>query len=80
MYSFTVINIFKIESVQRLFTKRISSVGYRICLRGTDLRFQTWTRWSAGVLLYTDTVMKIVHNLVEVDRNALMTVNFFICL
>ena len=67
-------NITKLESVQRRFTKRIPSVShlsYRDRLEFLGLDSLEYRR------LITDLVMmyKIVHNLVDVDCNALISVN-----
>jgi Reverse transcriptase (RNA-dependent DNA polymerase)/Endonuclease-reverse transcriptase len=69
-----VCNIAKIERVQRRFTKRIASVShlsYRNRLEFLGLDSLEYRR-----LIYDLVMMyKIVHNLVDVDRNALITVN-----
>ena len=72
--SIDVGNTTKIENVQRRFTKRITSVSHlsyrdRLVFLGLDsLEYRRLT--NDLVMMY-----KIVHNLVDVDRSALITVN-----
>jgi len=69
-----VYNITKIESVQRRFTKRILSVSH--LLYSERFEFLGLESLEYRRLIADQTMMyKIVHNLVDVDRNALITLN-----
>jgi len=64
----------KIESVQRRFTKRIPvlHLSYSERLEFLGLESLEYRRQFADLTM----LYKIVHNLVDVDRNALITFNF----
>jgi len=67
-------SINKIERVQRRFTKRIPSVShlsYIDRLKVLDLELLEYRRLKSDLIM----MFKIVHNLVDVDRDALITIN-----
>jgi len=60
------------ESVQRRFTKRIAShLSYSERLEFLELESLEYRRLIADLTM----MYKIIHNLVDVDRNALLTFN-----